>query len=30
MKKYYALGNYSKESFGGFVQNPDQDRKAVA
>ena len=30
MKKYYALGKYSKESFGGFIQNPEQDRKAVA
>ena len=30
MKKYYALGKYSKESFGGFIQNPELDRKAVA
>ena len=30
MKKYYALGKYSKESSGGFIQNPEQDRKAVA
>ena len=27
--KFYILGTYSEESFEAFVNNPDQDRKAV-
>jgi len=29
MKKFYALGTYSSESYQAFIQNPDQDRKAA-
>ncbi|MBR91976.1 MAG: hypothetical protein CL903_04165 [Dehalococcoidia bacterium] len=28
--KFYAFGVYSEESFAGFIQNPGQDRRAVA
>ena len=28
--KFYAFGVYSEESFAGFIQNPDQDRRSVA
>ena len=30
MSKFYGLGIYSEESYGGLIQNPEQDRKAVA
>ena len=29
MKKFYALGTYSPESYQAFIENPDQDRKAA-
>ena len=29
MSKFYGLGIYSEESYGGLIQNPKQDRKAV-
>jgi len=29
MKKFYALGTYSPESYQAFIENPDQDRKTV-